>query len=171
MALQPGNSGQPPANPSENPAGPPQINCLTQYIKDLSFENPNAPKSLMQPQGQPGGPQISIQVNVSAKSLSPNEFEVELALEGRAGERPNIIFNFEVVYCGIFRFQNIPQEHMHPAIMIECPRLLFPFVRQIIGDAIRNGGFPPLYIDPIDFVALYQQKAAEMQASANKPTA
>jgi preprotein translocase subunit SecB len=165
MAEQQGNGGQPAAPQTVTP----QINAFAQYVKDFSFENPNAPNSLIQPQGQQQPqPQISIQVNVAAKQLAPNEFEVELALEGRAGERPNILFNFELVYCGIFRFTNIPQEHLHPAVMIECPRLLFPFARQIIGDAVRNGGFPPLYIDPIDFIALYNQKVSEMQAAAAK---
>lgn len=138
--------------------GAPQLNALAQYTKDFSFENPNAPRSLA-PQSQ--GPNIAIQVQVNAKPLSETDFEVELALEGRAGEAPDVLFNFELVYGGVFRVQNIPQENVHAVIMIECPRLLFPFARQIIADAVRNGGFPPLYIDPIDFVALYQQRLAE----------
>lgn len=145
------------------PASPQQMQSLTQYIRDFSFENPNAPKSLQQ---QPNGPQIAIQVQVNAKPIAPTDFEIELKLEGHAGEQANRLFAFELVYCGIFRLVNIPQEHLHPVIMIEGPRLLFPFARQIIADAVRNGGFPPLYIDPIDFVALYQQRAAESQAQA-----
>jgi preprotein translocase subunit SecB len=160
MAEVAGNGSQPAGQAA---SGPPQINALAQYIKDFSFENPNAPNSLVQPQPTQKQPQISIQVNVSAKSLSQAEYEVALALEGRAGEKPNLLFEFELTYCGVFRFINVPQEHLHPALMIECPRLLFPFVRQIVGDAVRNGGFPPLYIDPIDFVALYNQKLAELQ--------
>jgi preprotein translocase subunit SecB len=138
----------------------PQLSSLAQYTKDFSFENPNAPRSLT-PQQQ--GPNISIQVQVNAKPLSDTDFEVELALEGRAGEQPDVMFNFELTYGGVFRVQNVPQENIHPVVMIECPRLLFPFARQIIADAVRNGGFPPLYIDPIDFVALYQQRVAEGQ--------
>lgn len=148
----------------------PQLNVLVQYIKDFSFENPNAPRSLAAMSPQQQQPAINIQVNVSAKPISDTDFEVELTLEGRAGERPNILFNFEFVYGGVFRVRNVPKEQIHPVVMIECPRLLFPFARQILGDTIRNGGFPPLYIDPIDFVALYQQKAAEMQAQGGKPT-
>ncbi len=76
-----------------------------------------------------------------------------------------MLFAFELKYAGIFRMRNIPQEQIHPAVMIECPRLLFPFARQIVAEAVRNGGFPPLYIDPIDFVGLYQQKMMEAQAA------
>lgn len=151
---------------AEAQQGGPQLTSLAQYTKDLSFENPNAPRSLA-PQQQ--GPNIGIQVQVNAKPLSETDFEVELVLEGRAGDAPNVMFSFELTYGGVFRIQNVPQENVHPIVMIECPRLLFPFARQIIADAVRNGGFPPLYIDPIDFVALYQQRAAESQAQAQQP--
>ncbi len=148
-------------------AAAPSLNALAQFIKDLSFENPNAPRSL-QPQANP--PQISISVNVNAKPMSDTDYEVELTLEGKAGEAPNLLFSFELVYGGIFRIQNIPQENVHPVVMIECPRLLFPFARQIVADAVRNGGFPPLFIDPIDFAQLYRQRAVEAQ-SAGEPVA
>ncbi|MHB2168310.1 protein-export chaperone SecB [Alsobacter sp. R-9] len=138
----------------------PALNALAQYIKDLSFENPNAPRSLA-PQANP--PQIQISVNVNAKQLSDTDFEVELTLEGRAGEAPNLLFSFELLYAGVFRLLNIPAENRHPVVMIECPRLLFPFARQIVADAVRNGGFPPLFIDPIDFAALFRQRLNEMQ--------
>jgi preprotein translocase subunit SecB len=143
------------------PQNSPSLQCLAQYTKDFSFENPNAPRSL-QPQQQ--APNIAIQVNVNAKPLAQGDVEVELLIEGKAGDAPNLIFAFELVYGGVFRLTNIPQESMHPVIMIECPRLLFPFGRQIIADAVRQGGFPPLFIDPIDFAGLYQQRAAEMAA-------
>ena len=141
----------------------PSLNVLTQFIKDLSFENPNAPRSL-QPQENP--PQINLQVNVAAKQMGETDFEVEISLNGDAKINSEVLFAFELVYGGVFRIQNIPQDQLHPVVMIECPRLLFPFARQIIAESVRNGGFPPLYIDPIDFVALYRQKAAEMQAQA-----
>lgn len=138
----------------------PSLNALAQYIKDLSFENPNSPRSLAP---QPNPPQISISVNVNAKQLSDTDYEVELTLEGKAGEAPNLLFSFELLYAGIFRLANIPAENKHPVVMIECPRLLFPFARQIVADAVRNGGFPPLFIDPIDFAALFRQRISEMQ--------
>ncbi len=140
----------------------PAINALAQYAKDLSFENPNAPRSL---QPQEGGPQINIQVNVNAQQIAEADFEVELKLEGDAKIKNDVLFAFDLKYAGIFRMRNIPQDQLHPAVMIECPRLLFPFARQIIAEAVRNGGFPPLYIDPIDFVGLYRQKMLEAQAA------
>ena len=162
MATNPANGPAANANPNGQPQTAPSLQCLAQYTKDFSFENPNAPRSL-QPQQQP--PNISIQVNVNAKPIQAGDIEVELLIEGKAGEAPNLVFAFELVYGGVFRLANIPQEHVHPVIMIECPRLLFPFGRQIIADAVRQGGFPPLYIDPIDFAALYQQRATEMAAA------
>jgi preprotein translocase subunit SecB len=151
-----------------DPNSPPALNALVQYVKDMSFENPNAPRSLGP---QPQNPNIAIQVNVNAKQLAPTDFEVSITLDAKAGEGADVLFQLDVEYGGVFRLVNIPQEQVHPIVMIECPRLLFPFVRQIVADATRNGGFPPLYIDPIDFVALYQQKAAEAAnqnvASAN----
>jgi preprotein translocase subunit SecB len=95
---------------------------------------------------------------------------VSLVLEGSAGEAADTLFKFDLTYCGIFRLTNVPQEQQHPIVMIECPRLLFPFARQIIADGVRNGGFPPLYIDPIDFVGLYQQRVAELQGQQGQPT-
>ena len=138
----------------------PSLNALAQYTKDFSFENPNAPRSLT-PQEQ--GPQISIQVNVNAKQLAETDFEVDLTLEGDAKTADDVLFKFELTYSGVFRIRNVPQDQLHPVVMIECPRLLFPFARQMVAEAVRNGGFPPLYIDPIDFVALYRQRAAEVQ--------
>lgn len=138
----------------------PQLNALVQYTKDLSFENPNAPRSLGP---QEKGPNIAIQVNVNAKQLAEHDFEVNLVLEGTAGEGADTLFKFELDYAGVFRLKNIPTDQMHPVVMIECPRLLFPFARQIIAEAVRNGGFPPLYIDPIDFQALYRQNLAAQQ--------
>jgi preprotein translocase subunit SecB len=148
--------------------GAPSLNALAQYAKDFSFENPNAPRSL---QPQPQGPQINLQVNVNAKQLAEADFEVDLTLEGDATIGAEVLFKFELTYSGVFRVRNIPQEQLHPVIMIECPRLLFPFARQIVAEAVRNGGFPPLYIDPIDFVGLYQQRvAAAAQAGTPAPT-
>ena len=145
------------------PAGEgPQINALVQYSKDLSFENPNAPRSLGP---QEKGPNISIQVNVNARQLAETDFEVNMVLEGSAGEGADVLFKFELDYAGVFRVTGFPEDQVHPVVMIECPRLLFPFARQIIADAVRNGGFPPLYIDPIDFAGLYRARAAEAQAN------
>ena len=139
-----------------------QLNVLAQYIKDLSFENPNAPTSLQQ-QGQP--PQINIQINVSAINLSETEFEVTLSVEGKAENAGKVMFSFELAYAGVFRIVNVPKENLHPLVMIECPRLLFPFAREIIASAVRDGGFPPLMLDPVDFVGLYRQNMERQMAA------
>src|SRR5260370_8986779 len=143
-------------------APPPQLNVLAQYTKDLSFENPNAPSSLA-PQPQP--PQINIQINVGANNISENEYEVTLSVEGKAENQSKLMFSFDLPYAAVFRILNVPKENLHPLIMIECPRLLFPIAREIIATAVRDGGFPPLMLDPVDFVGLYRQNM-ERQAAA-----
>jgi len=161
-------NGGPPAGAADPNQAPPQLNVLAQYVKDLSFENPNAPRSL---QGQQGSPKINIQINVNAKHMAEHDFEVELKIEGRA-EAPNtFLFSFDLLYAGIFKIQNVPQENVHAIVMIECPRLLFPFAREIIASAVRDGGFPPLMIDPVDFVSLYRQRMSEQQPAQVPPGA
>ncbi|MGI9357289.1 MAG: protein-export chaperone SecB [Rhizobiaceae bacterium] len=146
----------------------PSLNVLAQYIKDLSFENPHAPHSL---RPREKSPEINININVNANPLSETDFEVELKLDANAGEGADAMFGVELVYAGVFRLQNIPEEAKAPAILIECPRMLFPFARQIVADATRNGGFPPLMIDPVDFAALFQQRMAEEQVKSQMETA
>lgn len=158
-------NGGPADSPAQTQQTQPQLSVLAQYIKDLSFENPNAPQSMNMGQQ----PQISIQINVSARRLAENDTEVSLKLEGRAESAGSVIFSFELDFAGVFRVQNVPPESMNPLIMIECPRMLFPFAREIIASTVRNGGFPPLLLDPIDFVALYRQRLAQQQP-ANSPT-
>lgn len=138
----------------------PSLNVLGQYIKDLSFENPNAPRALMQLTKPPA---INIQINVNAKPISDTDFEVELVIEGKAENEGALLFNVELIYAGIFRVQNVPQENIHPLVLIECPRLLFPFARAIVSDAVREGGYPPMMLDPVDFAALYRQRAGQLQ--------
>ena|SRR5208282_49787 len=147
--------------PQPQPAMP-QIGVLAQYVKDLSFENPNAPRS-MAPSGQQ--PTINIQVNVDAAPMSGTDVEVTLRLEGKAESQGSLLFGFELVFAGVFRIQNVPAESLQPVVLIECPRLLFPFAREIVATAVRNGGFAPLLLDPIDFVGLYRQRLAAAQPS------
>jgi preprotein translocase subunit SecB len=142
-------------------AAPPQLNVVAQYIKDLSFENPNAPASLATGQQ----PQIAIQINVHAKPMQGSDIEVELKLEGKAETGTSLMFSFELTFAGVFRIQNVPQEALNPIVLIECPRLLFPFAREIIAATVRNGGFPPLLLDPVDFVGLYRKRMAEAQGA------
>lgn len=135
------------------------IHVLGQYVKDLSFENPGAPRSLRPSDQQP---KLDVNVNVNARPESQSEFEVELKLEATAQRGTDTLFIVEVSYAGLFQVRNVPQEHMHPLLLIECPRLLFPFARQVVADATRHGGFPPLMIDPVDFAALYRRRVAEL---------
>jgi preprotein translocase subunit SecB len=155
MATEPQNG------PGEAQEAPPALNVLAQYTKDLSFENPNAPRSLGNMQN---APQINLTVNVNGKPLGGADYEVELSIEGGAGEGANTLFKFELLYGAVIRLSGIPEDNVHAMVMIEGPRLLFPFARQIIADATRNGGFPPLMIDPIDFVALYRSRLSQAQA-------
>jgi preprotein translocase subunit SecB len=141
----------------------PGIHVLGQYIKDMSFENPGAPASL---RPSSANPNLDVNVNVNAKPMSETDFEIELKLDATATREGDTLFVAEVAYAGVFRIQNVPQEHMQPIILIECPRLLFPFARQILADATRQGGFPPLMIDPVDFAALYRQRVGQMSAQA-----
>ena len=152
-----GNGG--PA-PQPQAGAQPQLNVLAQYTKDLSFENPNAPRILAGQQQ----PQINIQVGVNATPMSNTDFEVSLKIDGKAETtQKELIFSFELIYGGVFRIQNVPQDSLQPVVMIECPRLLFPFARQIIADAVVSGGFPPLMLDPVDFVTLYRQNMSKAQ--------
>jgi len=141
----------------------PSLSILAQYVKDLSFESPGAPNSL---RARDKAPNISIGVNVNANPMSESEFDVVLSLNAKAEAGKEVLFNVELVYGGVFKIEHFPQEHMLPLLFIECPRLLFPFSRQIIAECTRNGGFPPLLLDPIDFASMFQQKMAEEQAKA-----
>jgi preprotein translocase subunit SecB len=132
-----------------------------QYIKDLSFEVPGAPQIYTQMQGQQ--PEIPIHVDVDTARVGPEQFEVTLQLKVEATLGDKKIFIVELAYGGIFTVR-VPQEHLHPVLMIECPRLLFPFARNIVADMTRDGGFPPLLIQPIDFGGLYQQRLAQLTA-------
>ena len=164
MATQSDNKTTPPAGAAKPGNGaPPTLNVLVQYVKDLSFESPGAPNSLRSRDKAPG---ININVNVNANPISETEYDVTLTLNARAGVDKDVLFNAELVYGGVFRVVGFPQEHMLPLLFIECPRLLFPFARQIIADCTRNGGFPPLMIDPIDFAQMFQQRMAEEQAKS-----
>ena len=149
------------ADQSGNGAGAvetnPRFSVLAQYTKDLSFENPNAPRTLGP---QQTAPNLSVQINVNARQLTVTDFEVSLMLEGGAGEGSETMFKFELNYAGVVRVENFPPEQVQPVVMIEGPRMLFPFARQIIAEAVRGGSYPPLYLDPIDFHALYLQRLA-----------
>lgn len=162
MAETGSNNGPQQAGGADNGQQPAGIHVLGQYTKDLSFENPNAPDSL-RPSEQ--SPNLTVNVNVNANPQPDSHFEVELKLEAKAVRGESVLFIVEVSYAGLFQIRNVPQEHVHPVLFIECPRLLFPFARQILADATRSGGFPPLMMDPVDFAALYRQRMAQQGAA------
>ena len=141
-----------------NPTDAPQIQILAQYVKDLSFENPNALQLL---RGQ--RPELAVNVDVQARGVGPEQFEVELrfTVAGKQGTADSFVV--ELSYAGVFAFRNVPQEALQPVTLIECPRLLFPFARRVIADITRDGGLPPLMLDPIDFAGLYRQQLTEAQ--------
>ncbi|EPX77627.1 protein-export chaperone SecB [Litoreibacter arenae] len=151
---------------------PPRMQVLAQFIKDMSFENIAAQKGLGEGDQTPD---IQVQVNLDAKKRGEeNQFEVTTKLEVTAkttGEgKP--IFLMELEYTGIFHIENVPDEQLHPFLMIECPRMLFPFLRRIVSDVTRDGGFPPLNLETIDFLALYRNELARRaQAEAAAKTA
>ena len=153
MATQPQDNAQP-----QGPA----IRVLSQYIKDLSFENPGA---TVQDQ-----PNIELGIDVGATPVANNEgvFEVTLKLKARAGTQETALFLIEMDYAGQFHLQGFSQADMEPILLIECPRILFPFARRIIADISAEGGFPPLRIDPVDFGALYNSQKQRAQAAAQQ---
>lgn len=142
---------------SQTQSNAPVFNIKGQYIKDLSFENPNAPSSLVAG-GNP--PKIEVNVELKAQRLQETIFETMLCITTRAIADNSTVFLVDLVYAGLFEIANVPQEHIEPLIMIDCPFVLFPFARRVIADVTRDGGFPPLMLDPIDFNALYAQNRA-----------
>lgn len=158
-----------PEQPNQGaPAGaaePPSMSVKAQYLKDLSFENPRAPVSF-QDNGQQ--PQFQVDVNVNAAGLGNDNFEVELSVSAKANRGEMVAFVIEATYAGLFEIRNVPREHLEAIMLVECPRLLFPFMRQIVSDATRNGNYPPLMLEPIDFFAIYQRNKAQ-QAQPAEP--
>jgi preprotein translocase subunit SecB len=143
--------------------GLPQLRILTQYVKDLSFENPGAPEST---RGDAGAPNIDLAIDVQARTIQSDMFEVVLHFEARATRGEEVAFIAELAYAGLFGMRNIRDEEREPFLLIECPRLIFPFARRILADTTRDGGFPPLMLDPVDFAGLYRQQLAKRQAAA-----
>lgn len=152
-----------PSTPAQNTPPPaPQLRILAQYVKDLSFENPSAPDSLRNGQA----PGIDLTIDVQARTISEDTFEVVLNITANA-KRDNgeVVFISELSYGGLFQLANIAESDREPFLLIECPRLLFPFARRVVADTTRDGGFPPLMIDPVDFAGLYRQQLVK-RASA-----
>ncbi len=144
----------------------PNLQVMAQYIKDLSFENPGVAVELTQ------RPQIELAVDLNAKRLDTEMFEVELKIRVDAKNEDKALFLLEVAYAGVFRLTNVPDTATQQAILlIQAPHMLFPFVRRVVADIVRDGGMPPLMIEPIDFMALYQARVAQAGGLAGAPTA
>ncbi|MCF6215216.1 MAG: protein-export chaperone SecB [Emcibacter sp.] len=142
----------------------PQIGILGQYIKDLSFENPTPAQTLQKLSQEK--PSMDINVNLNAKAVGEDVYEVDLKITTTAKTGDDIAFVAELVYSGLFAAKNLPENTLQPFLMIEAPRQLFPFARRIVADVTRDGGFPPLMLEPIDFAALYQQQMQNIQDQA-----
>lgn len=145
----------------------PQVGILTQYVKDLSFENPNAP-AVYQWQGQP---QIDVQLNIGSQPVADDVHEVTIRFEITAKSGEGTAFKAELLYGGLFMVKNVPEDQVHPFLLIEAPRLIFPFARRVIADTVQDGGFPPLMLDPVDFGAIYLQRAAQIEAEKGEAQA
>jgi len=147
---------------AEEQQTPPSMNVLGQFIRDMSFENVAAQKGLdgnLQPD-------IQVQVNLDARRREKDgnyEVVMKLNIESKAKEMDQVLFILELEYAGIFKIENVPEDQMHPFLLIECPRMIFPYVRRIVGDVTRDGGYPPLNLENIDFLSLYR---AELQRRA-----
>jgi len=144
----------------------PQVGVISQYVKDFSFENPNAP-AVYQWQGQP---QMDVEFNIGAQTLGEGVHEVALKIDVTARTEDQTAFQLELLYAGLFALRNIPEDQLQPFLLAEAPRLLFPFARQIVAQAVQDGGFPPLLLEPIDFGGLYLQQLAQQQAQASGGT-
>lgn len=149
--------GEPLANGADTA---PSVGVISQYVKDFSFENPNAP-AIYQVQGQP---QFDVQFNIGSAEVAQDVHEVVLKIDVRAETEGQVAFVVDLAYAGLFAIRNIPAEALQPFLLGEAPRLLFPFARRVLADAVRDGGFPPLMLEPIDFNGLYYQQLEQREA-------
>ncbi len=142
----------------------PQMRVLGQFIRDMSFEN------IMAQKGAPADvtPDVQVQVNLDAKKrTAENQYEtaIKLNVTSKAKDGDATLFVLEIEYVGIYHIENVAEDQLHPFLMIECPRMIFPFLRRVVSDVTRDGGFPPLNLENIDFLSLYRNEIARRQAS------
>jgi preprotein translocase subunit SecB len=160
----PGNN-----KPAAGAPGPAvQVRVLGQYIKDLSFENPNIDKLVSNP---PEKPNLTVEVNVNAAKFGDKAYESNIHFKAEAKSKDAVIYDMELSYAGLFQIEGMPEESLEPFLLVNCPALLFPFLRRLVSDITREGGFPPLLLDPIDFASLFiarkQKEQAGPQANNN----
>jgi preprotein translocase subunit SecB len=148
------------AGGTANQQTPASFNLIGQYIRDMSFENPGAPGSVML---GGGSPQFNVGINVGVKKQADDIYAVEITLNAKAEREKNVLFNVELIYGGVFRMNNIPEANLAELLLVECPRLIFPFARQVLATITQQGGFPPLMMEPVDFRAIYLQNLKALQ--------
>src|SRR3990172_5572512 len=153
-----GKNGQPGAAAQQPPV---QAQVLGQFIRDLSFENPSAGKRI---DGSEETPNLKVEVNVQASRLGDDVYESGIDFKAIATHKDATLYDLELVYAGLFRIKNIPEQAMEPFLLINCPTLVFPFLRRLVADLTREGGFPPLLLDPIDFAGLFMRRQQEQAA-------
>jgi preprotein translocase subunit SecB len=148
------------ANPAPAAQPPVQVKILSQFIKDLSFENPNIRKLMASPGDAPN---LKVEVNVNAERVDGDVFESAIELKATAANNIGTIYVLETVYAGLFKIENMPEQAMEPFLLISAPTTIFPFLRRLVADVTREGGYPPLMLDPIDFAQLYMRRQQELQ--------
>lgn len=148
-----------PGTGPEAHAAQPTFVVLAQYLKDLSFESPNAPQCFQ----DATAPQMSVSIDLNRNNLGTDQYEVELSVHAKAERNGQTVFIVEAAYAGVFEIKNVSPEQLQVAIAVECPKLLFPFLRQILASATQAGNFPPLMIEPIDFAGNYMRTIAQQQ--------
>jgi len=146
----------------------PNIRVLTQYVRDLSFENPRAPASLI---GDGAAPKIDLEVELNAARSEDGQYQLEMKLKVGASRDDQPVFHVELVYGGVFLIENVPDEALEQVVLIECPRYLFPFARQIISNVTGDGGFPPFRMEPLDFAGIYMARQQQMAAMEQQEAA
>ena len=149
----------PDAAPGGAPGARPQVRILAHFVRDLSFENVGA----IEGTAAEGAPEISVQVNLDGQNIGEDRYQVNMKLTAKAVDGEHTRFLVELDYAGIFSITNVQKEHIHPMMFIECPRLILPFARRVVADATRDGGYPPLMLDNVDFAMLYRQKLEQVR--------
>jgi preprotein translocase subunit SecB len=149
------------ADEPDNQAVQPSVNLVGQYIRDLSFESPGAPGTVMLGSGNPT---FTVGISVGVKKQSDEIYAVEITLNAKADRENAVLFAVELVYGGVYRIRNVPEARLGELLMIECPRLIFPFARQVLASVTQQGGFPPLMMEPVDFAQVYLQNLRQLQA-------
>ena len=145
---------------------PPQVTILAHFVRDLSFENVGA----IEGTAVEGPPKINVQVNLDGQNIGEDRYQVNMKLNAKAANGGTTRFLVELDYSGVFSMDNVPEAHVHPMMFIECPRLMLPFARRVIADVTRDGGYPPLMLDNVDFATLYRQKLEQLRSEQQAQT-